>query len=113
MSDLFSYARTLRDDGMSRAADAQERERPFKDEAYAAILRVATRQPEVFVDDVLRECPARPEHSNAWGSVWQRAIRAGVIARTGRVAPCRTDAGKHCHQYPIYRSNLFLGVAHD
>ena len=107
MTDLFAWseAQTLRDQGMALAADAQESEAPgFSALAYAAIEMVARRQTEVHVDDVLAECPIRPAHPNAYGSVWLRAIRNRIIERTGTVRPCRTDARKHSHNYPVYRS---------
>lgn len=76
--------------------------------AYAAIVTVAKRQATVHVDDVLAECSARPRHFNSWGAVWMRAIRSGVIVRSGKLQHCRVDRGKHAHAYPVYRSCLFV-----
>lgn len=105
--DLIELAESLRDRGMSLAADAQEFKTPgFAEAAYAAICSVARRQETVHVDDVLRICHLKPEHPNAWGAVWLRAIRDGVIQRTGTVKPCMSDAAKHKHNYPVYRSLL-------
>lgn len=97
-----------RDKGMGLAADAEDRAQPdFAERAYAAICAVALRQSTVHVDDVLKVCFVKPHHANAWGAVWVRAIKTGVIERTGTVRPCMTDIKKHKHQYPIYRSTIY------
>jgi hypothetical protein len=102
--DMFDRASSLRDAGMDLARFAQDDKSPgWSDEAYAAIVSIARRQPTVHVDDVLRAFSARPVHPNAWGAVWMRAIRDRVIERTGTVRPS-SDVGKHKHQYPVYRS---------
>jgi hypothetical protein len=90
---------------MDLAADA---EGPvFAAAAYMAIKQVAMRKPEVHVDDVLTCCTIRPHHFNAWGQVWMRAIRDGLIVHSGRVRQCVSDPAKHAHQYPIYRSLIY------
>jgi len=94
-----------RDAGMARAVAHSPH---FAAIAYAAIVTVAKRQATVHVDDVLAECSARPRHPNAWGSIWMRAIRSGVIERSGDLQNCRVDRGKHAHAYPIYLSNIFV-----
>jgi hypothetical protein len=66
---------------------------------------VARRQSTVHVDDVLSIFNVKPSHPNAWGAPWQRAIKNGIIERTGTVRPS-TDAKKNSHQYPVYRSNI-------
>ena len=107
MSDLFTWARGRRDAGMGHAADAEDREQPdFAEAAFLVICRIAANQPEVHIDDVLVRFTLKPHHPNAWGAVWMRAIRERVIEHSGRVRPCRTDAKKNAHQYPIYRSLL-------
>ena len=109
--DLFDHATRaaqLRDTGMALAIAAQDNKLPAWSElAYAAIVSLAKRQPTVHVDDVLREFPLRPDHPNAWGAVWMRAIKNGVIFRSGESRPCLTDCGKHRHVYPVYRSGLW------
>lgn len=108
--DLFQHAalaERLRDAGMARASEAQDRAMPAWNEmAYRAIVAVAKTQGDVHVDDVLRVFRDPADHPNAWGSVWMRAVRDGVIERTNRVRPS-FDPAKHKHQYPIYRSNIF------
>lgn len=112
VDDLFAYAeaRQRRDAGMRLAAEAQEYTAPgFAEAAYAAILALARRQPEVHIDDFLRVCTARPHHPNVGGSIWRRAIANGVIEKTGRTRPCTVDPIKNAHDYPLYRSLIFVG----
>lgn len=109
-ADLFDWAKHRRDAGMTEAAFAEVFTNPdFGEAAYAAICHVARRQCELHVDDILRFCKAKPSHPNAWGAVWMRAIKDGVIVRTGTVRPCLSDPRKNKHQYPVYRSGLFFG----
>jgi hypothetical protein len=106
--DLFTWAdgAALRDAGMATAAEAQERhDAGWADRAYAAIVSVAAAQSTVHVDDVRRVFHEVPRHPNAWGSVWHRAIRDGVIRRTGEMREAR-DPRKHRHRYPVYVSQL-------
>jgi hypothetical protein len=106
--DLVELASHLRDRGMSLAAEAQGME--WSDLAYDTILRIAASQPTVHVDDVLAQFSVTPDHPNAWGAVWMRAIRAGVIEHSGTVRPS-SDPKKHRHQYPVYRSRAYRGEA--
>lgn len=108
MSDLFAFAeaRAQRDAGMASAAAHSP---SFMEAAFQAIERVALRQIHVHVDDVLAEGVPAPHHPNAWGAVWMRAIRAGIIQRSNQTRPCKTDAKKHAHQYPIYFSRVYGG----
>lgn len=104
--DLLEYARSLRDTGMARAQQAQGPE--WSELAYAAIERVARRQVHVHVDHVLSEDIPEPHSPNAWGAVWMRAIRNGVIQRSNQVRPCTVHKRKHAHLYPVY-----LSLIHD
>ncbi len=106
---LFDWAdgARRRDAGMALASEAQEHDAPgWAARAYAAIVVVASHQPTVHVDDVLRIFREQPAHFNAWGAVWKRAIREGVISRTGMIRECR-DRKKHRHLSPLYRSEIF------
>jgi hypothetical protein len=108
--DLFAWAETLKLAGMSRAAEAEERRHPgFQAAAVELIRSIAAKQQSVHIDDVLTASELRPHHPNAWGAVWSRAIREGIIAKTGQRRRCRTDAGKHAHDYPVYRSLIWRG----
>lgn len=106
--DLFAWAKDRRDVGMTRAAQAQGI--PWSALAYGAIERVARRQAHVHIDDVLREGVPQPHHFNAWGAVWMRAIRDGVIQRSNQTKPCTVDPLKNAHRYPVYFSRIYKGV---
>lgn len=99
--DLLSYGQKQRDKGMSRAESAQERDRPGSiEEAFNALVSIAHRQAEIHANDLRH---VKLERFNAWGSIWQRAVREGIIARTDRVRPC-VDPKKAAHLSPVYRS---------
>lgn len=95
----------LRDEGMAAAAEAQDRASAmWTERAYRAIVAVARKQSTVHVDDVLVEFHDIPTHPNAWGQVWRRALKSGVLGDD--VVGMRTsdDPLKHRHRYPVYRS---------
>jgi hypothetical protein len=110
MTDLFTYAEAkfLRDKGLARSALHTEiADKGFGDRAYAVLVDLACKQSTVHVDDFLSATSLRPSHPNAMGAVWMRAIKNGVLERTGLVRPCAVDKKKHAHQYPVYRSLIF------
>lgn len=110
-----------RDAGMAAAERAQAKSDPIWAElAYAAIERVALRQPFVHVDDVMAEGVPAPAHFNAWGAVWTKAIRGSkkdnlmpILERVSAGRPAKEKAlpaglrRKHNHRSPIYQSRLF------
>lgn len=99
-------AERRRDRGMALAAEAQERARhAWSQAAYETLIRLAQRQEFIHVDDLVPLCPP-PEHPNAWGAVWQRALRTGVIERSGQMR-ASYQPQKHLHRYPVYRSRIF------
>ena len=106
--DLFTHAESkrLRDTGMALASDAEGE--AFASAAYALILNLASKQPRVHIDDYLAVCgQLRPQHPNALGAVWMRAIRQHVLTHSGTVRPCLIDARKHRHNYPVYLSLIY------
>lgn len=108
MTAALATARTLRDDGMAAAADAEARVQPeYAAQLAAAIVTVAKRQATVHIDDVQPLVTVQPYHANAAGPVWRRAILDKIIVATGRTRPCRVDPRKHLHNSPVYRSTLF------
>lgn len=91
-----------RDQGIERVDRA-----PWKDRAFAALVRVARHQRELTADDVRAvDGLEDPHHPNAWGAVFMRAVRTGVIVNTGRtVNSDRPDA--HRRRIPVYGSGVF------
>ncbi len=111
MSDatLFDWAdgAARRDRGMALASGAQEREAPgWAERAYAHLEALSLTREFVYTDDLLAVFPERPAHPNAYGAVWQRAIRNGLLSRTGMMRESR-DPKKHRHNYPLYRSEIY------
>jgi len=97
----------LRDAGVAAAQRAQDKADPvWKELAYAALLRVAERQAWVHRDDVAAECGLSPHHANAWGAVWLKAVKQGVLVDKGR-SRRTTDPGKHAHKYTLWYSCRF------
>jgi hypothetical protein len=109
--DLFSHAAEAEKRkavGMELALIAQNDKAPeWAELAYQTIVKIAKRQEFVHVDDVIRDFKIEPAHPNAWGSVWQRALRDDVIIRSGQVRKCTADPKKNAHQYPVYASLLY------
>lgn len=106
MTDLFAHAdaKALRDGGL---VIVEAHGPGFAAAAYEAIQSIAASQASVHIDDVLACGLPQPHHPNAWGAVWMRAIRAGLIERTDETRACTRDPKKHAHRYPVYRSLAF------
>lgn len=103
---LLEYGERRRDIGMARAECAQERDNPGSVEfAYSQLVSVAKKQMTVHSNDLRH---VKLERFNAWGSIWQRARRNGIIERTDRVRPC-IDPKKAAHLSPVYRSLVYRG----
>jgi hypothetical protein len=98
--DLMS-GRERREVGMDLAAAAQGT--AWSSYCYGLLEGLAAELPEVHTDDLARVIEWHPAHFNAYGAVWQRAIRSGLLAKTGRTRPSR-QPGKNAHEYPVYRS---------
>jgi hypothetical protein len=106
--DLLEYARLRRDDGMAMASQAQDETQPnWSQIAYQAIENIARRQVHIHIDHVLCAGVPQPHHPNAWGSVWMRAIRNGIIQRSSETRPCTVDPIKNAHRYPVYFSRIY------
>lgn len=100
----LNLSRKLRDDGMALAAEAETDE--WKDRAYAAIVSVARSKLTVHVDDVCEVFAEEPEHANCWGSIWRRAVNAGILRPFGNFKPCSSPR-KHARMAPVYQSLIW------
>lgn len=97
----YDAGQRAKKEGMALAASHSP---SFSDAANEALVRIARRQLTVHTDDLLRELGSiRPNHPNAFGAVWARAIHEGVIQRTTERRRS-ADPKKHCHEYPVYLS---------
>ena len=96
--------RQLKLAGMDRASQGSDP--VWREYAYVTLLEVAAQQKTVHVDDLHAVIEWHPANPNAWGAVWQKAIRRGVLAKTGLYRPTRLP-GKHAHEYPCYTSLIY------
>lgn len=109
----FTAAKQLRDEGMSRAMDHAERaDTGWGDSAYAFLVDFA-RHNACFisedVSDASKGVPAfvQPPTDRAWGSVYRRAVKDGVIAQDG----CGRSRRRHASICPLWASRIYRGVA--
>lgn len=105
--DLMS-GRERRDTGMGLAEAGEGT--AWGEYAYQILKTLAEELPEVHTDDLERCLEWHPRHPNAAGAVWMRALRNGLLERTGRVRPSKQPT-KRAHSYPVYRSLVFRGAA--
>ena len=94
MSDLFSeYERAEAEAqrGMDQSAATAEQDRPgWSEAAYSLLCRFAADHPEGFTSEDVADAgePLGLGSSKAWGAVYQRAARNGIIVKAG-YAPTR------------------------
>jgi hypothetical protein len=90
---MLSEVEIRRDTGIARAAARADREIPqWSDLAFEFITRycIANGKGHEFHGEALRQCAERtglipePPDARAYGSVFRRAARAGLIRKTGR-----------------------------
>jgi hypothetical protein len=105
--DLMA-GRERRDAGMELAQAAQGT--AWSVYCYGLLEGLARHLPELHTDDLARVIEWHPAHFNAYGAVWSRAIRSGLLAKTGRSRPSK-QRGKNAHEYPVYRSLVYRGDA--
>lgn len=107
MSDLFAYAARARDEGIKRAADHADRTTPeWTDVAYSFLLSFA-RDHELFIsEDVSNASKSaafpQPPTDRAWGTVYRRAAKAGIIVQDG----FGRSARRHASICPRWRSKI-------
>ncbi|TAM22380.1 MAG: hypothetical protein EPN60_16945 [Nevskiaceae bacterium] len=92
----FATARRRRDSGIARAADHADAETPgWTDIAFEFLEACAkVRAAPFLAEDVIEMAKAahlpEPPDGRAWGGVFQRAARRGVISKIG-FAPAKTS----------------------
>lgn len=108
----FEAARRERDAGMDRAHQHAERlDMDWPDTAYAFLVRYARANAELEGWQVTNEAKrlgyASPADDRAWGSVYRRAMKEGVI----EVCGVGRNPNRHASICPRYRSLIFVGYA--
>ena len=86
---------------------ANER-REWRQRALARIVRLAEQHRTFTADEVREACSdiEPPHHPNVWGAVMHKAIRAGIIRRTGELRRSTRKAA-HSHSNPVWESLLW------
>lgn len=78
--------------------------RAFMDAAKALIIETFSGQ-EVLAEQFRRVCEEhgiRPHHHNAWGSLTNELVRAGILIDTGRTRKS-TWQKNHAHRYTVWK----------
>ena len=112
--DLFDHAkhmeraRRLRDTGMAVALDHAEVTTPdWADMAYAFLVEFAQQHPTFISEDVSGASKVagfpQPPTDRAWGAVYLRASKAGVIVQDGTGRSAR----RHASICPKWRSLVY------
>lgn len=109
----FTAARRARDEGIARAVDHADAVAPkWSDRAYdflTAYLRANERLTSEDVREAAQGIVPAPPSLRAWGGVFQRAARAGLIERAGY--DTARDPKVHMNVVTVWRSRLFGGSA--
>jgi hypothetical protein len=107
--DLFELAeaRNLRDKGIASVMEASE---DFKDYARVGLERWLRMLPvgHEFISEEFRSFytehglgPA-PKHFNAWGALWNWAVKRGIVEPVGRLEQT-TRKSRHAQKMQVYR----------
>ncbi len=115
MSDgtLFDYAesRAARDAGIRRAADhAEESSRGWNDRAYEMLRRYARHNSRFISENCTSWAADRgfvTVSPRAWGHVFRRAAKDGIIVRIGS----GTSLRRHCSPTPLWSSAIYKDCA--
>lgn len=108
----FQAAKAARDRGMRQAAEhADHLDDTFADRAYDFLAHYA-RTHETFISEDATGAAAgkgitSPADQRAWGQVFRRAARDGLIERIGY----GTSMRRHLSPTPLWRSLFFSGSA--
>jgi hypothetical protein len=104
---LFT-AKDFRDEGIQRAIDNANRKEPkWADMAYGFLLGFIMKHKE-FMTEEIRESAEKliphPPSKRAWGGVIVRAVKAGLIYRSGYRNTKNIKA--HCTPAAVWRSKI-------
>lgn len=104
MRPTFEQAQANRNDGMKRAVDHAKANWP--NEAYSFLLSFA-RTHELFISEDVSEASKQtgfpqPETDRAWGMIYRRAAKAGIIVQDGIGRSRR----RHASVCPRWRSRV-------
>lgn len=101
----------LKDHGMLLASEAEDRERAWWRHHALERLRDLAELSEFLDSDDLRDWGVEePKHPNAWGSVWQKAVKEGWIEEAvGQQRRKSQRPTAHASKMTVYRSLIWCG----
>lgn len=109
----FESAVAARDAGMAAAAEHADRvSSGWSDDAYAFLVDFA-RHNACFISEDVSDASkgvhtfVQPPTDRAWGTVYRRAVREGVIEQDG----CGRSRRRHASICPLWSSLIFQGAA--
>jgi hypothetical protein len=112
--DLFELAesKAQRDAGMKLAADHAEEVSPGWSEAAYQWLRRYANLHSRFISEHCTSWAAEqgfssPADPRAWGAVFKRASKEGIIVRVGY----GTSLRRHCSPTPLWHSEIYKAAA--
>jgi len=108
----LALARQQRDDGMSRAARHAESDYPGWADVAFGFLRNYCLTHQHFISEDVSDASrvwgmVQPSTDRAWGSVYKRAIKDGVIVQDGAGRSRR----RHASICPRWKSLIYLDAA--
>lgn len=108
----FEAARAARDSGIQRAADHADSDTPGWGEVALSFLERYARENEQFISEECTQVADRlgygsPTDSRAWGAVFLKASRKGLIERIGYGVSKR----RHLSPTPLWRSRICVKAA--
>lgn len=88
MQTTLDFARAARDDGMQRAIDHAESDAPGWSDVAFQFLRNYARTHEHFISEDVSDASrdwgmVQPPTDRAWGQIYRRAIKEGIIKQDG------------------------------
>lgn len=111
MNQTMEQVQVERDLGIARAEGAANRQVPgWSELAFRFLRRFAMTAQEFTGEDVTEAFNktdfTKPKDDRAWGGVYQRAVREGVMEK--HPTKTRPRARGHCAPAPVWVSKIFV-----
>jgi hypothetical protein len=106
---MSTISEKLRDLGMDRARKANDRDDPHWRTDTLKLLKRAADDNEYVDPDLLRKLGARePLHPNAWGSIWKKGVKEGLIKEAPNMRRKSERPPAHAKKMTVYKSLQYL-----
>lgn len=101
-----SSGEELKDEGMARVQKREDYE-AFACQVFSVVNSLCGKCDEFTVARVRFEFASlgisEPSHPNMWGPAMKKAVKAGLIQRTGRTVKSQYPDTAHARMVPVYR----------